>query len=597
VTFEFGPLQLDEPSRVLRLSGREVAVQPRIFDLLAYLLRHRQRVVPKDELLDALWPGVTVTDNSLQRAVSVLRAVLRPAGLEDAVRNVPRAGYRFGFDVQPAGDLAGPGLAHGEDLGEARAALAAQCWVEAADRYAAVDGRDPLSGEDLDGWALALQCLGRPSDAIALLVRAVSAHSDGGSREAAAASATTLAGIHLERGEAAVAAGWLARARDLVSDGPETAATGLILWMQSRLAAAEAEPETALALAEAAYDIGRRVDDVRVTALGLMYRGFFRLSLGRTREGLADQDHAAALALSNKLDPMTGGVLYCNVLWACRTFGDWSRANQWTLSYQEFCSLAGMRFSGSCQLHRAEVLGVQGTLDEALAHVTQALSRLDSDAPWALGDAHRVIGDIHAAMGNRAAAHQAYQSCYDLGWSPEPGHAMLLLEEGEPQAALASLERSLIGRSWWTLQRQGMLLAHLAVVAAHAGERARAEELIGDLAGQEDRWPMPSIRALTNEAAALLARQAGDSHGTLRHLHLARQLWTSIGARLEAARLRLTIAECLIEDGDGSGAETEVGAACAAAESLDSDRLREGCRALRRRLSREPSPRPGGTSP
>ena len=63
--------------------------------MLVYLVRSRERVVSKDELLDALWPGVTVTDNSLQRAVSTLRGVLREGGMEDAIRNFPRAGYRF----------------------------------------------------------------------------------------------------------------------------------------------------------------------------------------------------------------------------------------------------------------------------------------------------------------------------------------------------------------------------------------------------------------------------------------------------------------------------------------------------------------------
>ena len=59
---EFGPFQLDEPGRVLRLADREIPLQPRVFDLLVYLVRSRTRVVPKDELLDALWPGITVTE-------------------------------------------------------------------------------------------------------------------------------------------------------------------------------------------------------------------------------------------------------------------------------------------------------------------------------------------------------------------------------------------------------------------------------------------------------------------------------------------------------------------------------------------------------
>jgi ATP/maltotriose-dependent transcriptional regulator MalT len=255
------------------------------------------------------------------------------------------------------------------------------------------------------------------------------------------------------------------------------------------------------------------------------------------------------------------------------------------VGYQQFCSDSGMRFSGSCQLHRAEVLGVHGSLRDGLRHINESLSRLPDDAPWAVGDAHRVLGDLQAALGDTDAARAAYEKSYALGWNPEPGYAMLLLEQGEPEAAYAALERSLIGQSWWTLQRQGMLLAHLALVAAHAGRHEKAQALIDDLASQHDRWPMPSIRALTNEAAAVLARKRGHADEALRRLHLARQLWTSIDSRLNAAKLRLQIADLQLASGDRSGAATEMRVALAAADELDSGMLREQCFALQARLA------------
>src|SRR5262249_55942477 len=144
----------------------------------------------------------------------------------------------------------------------------------------------------------------------------------------------TLAKIHVERGELAVAKGWHKRAAALIGPASESREYGLWCWMGSRIAAAEGEPEQALALAEQGYAIGRQLDDPVVESLGLVYRGFFKLCLGETDAGLADQDFAAALGLSSDLDPVVGGILYCNVLWACRNFGDWARANQWTLGYE-----------------------------------------------------------------------------------------------------------------------------------------------------------------------------------------------------------------------------------------------------------------------
>lgn len=589
MTFEFGPFLLDEPARALRLRQRELTLQPRVFDLLVYLVRSRERVVSKDELLDALWPGVTVTDNSLQRAISTLRGVLREGGMEDAIKNFPRAGYRFHVEAGIA-EVQAAALAPAQRRGDpvellraARRATAQHRWSDAASHFETADPVNQFGGEDFDGWAVALQCLGKPSEAIPVLVRAVAAWSQAGNDDLAAASAVSLATILLERGDFAVAKGWLARAQELTSALPDSLAEGSVLWLLSRIAATEGDPQAAFELADAAYNFGLRRGDARTESLGLMYRGFFRLSLGDTKGGLADQDHAAAIALSNNFDPVTGGVLYCNILWACRTFGDWSRANQWTLGYQQFCTSSRMEFSGSCQLHRAEVLGIQGSLHDALDHINDALSRLTDDAPWAVGDAHRVLGDIQSAIGNTDAALAAYEKSYALGWNPEPGHALLLLERGETEAAFISLERSLIGQSWWTLQRQGMLLAHLALVAAHSGRHDKAAALIGDLGDQEQRWPMPSIRALTNEAAALIARDRGEPGEALRRLHLARQLWTSVDSRLNAARLRLQIAALQLEMGDESGAVSEIRAASSTAEELESDKLRQQCEALLRR--------------
>jgi tetratricopeptide (TPR) repeat protein len=243
-----------------------------------------------------------------------------------------------------------------------------------------------------------------------------------------------------------------------------------------------------------------------------------------------------------------------------------------------------MDFSGSCQLHRAEVLGVNGSLREALAHIDEAISGLTSDAPWAVGDAFRVQGDIQSAIGDTDAALAAYQKAYALGWDPEPGHAMLLLERGEAEAAYVALERALAGQSWWTQQRRGMLQAHLAVVAVHAGRPDTARAIIAELSGQAERWPMASIRALTNEATALLARRDGQPEEALRHYHLARQLWTSIDSRPHAARLRLAIAALQIEIGDWRGATTEVRAAATAANDLGSDRLKRDGAKLTQRL-------------
>ncbi|MBR0869203.1 transcriptional regulator [Bradyrhizobium tropiciagri] len=586
MAFAFGPFELDEAGRVVLCARQEVALQPRVFDLLVYLVHHRGRVVSKDELLEAIWPDVTVTDNSLQRAVSALRAVLRKGGMAHAIRNLPGKGYRFSPDAETGQRVhaADNKLTEtGGAIGLARHAIAGKLWLQAASLFESAHEDGALTAEDLHDWALALQCVGRPTAAVPILVRAISARAKAGDAAGAALDAITLSGLHFESGQAAIGKGWLARAEDWASEIDDPPTTALVLWMKSKLAAFDGEPEQALALAEAAYTAVRHKDVVGIEALSLAFRGFYRLCLGDTRGGLADQDHAAALALSgNALDPVMGGILYCNVLWTSRMFGDWARAEQWTRTYQSFCSASGMELTGSCQLHRSEVLGIRGSLDEALHRIQDALTRLTSDAPWSIGDANRVLGDIQSAIGNDDVALEAYDRAYALGWCPEPGRAMLLLARGEAEAAYAGLERSLIGKNWWTLQRRGILLAHLALVAAHTRRNEQAEALIRELSGSPDRWPMPSIRALTNEAQAILALGRQDHEAAMRHLHLARQLWSSIDGRVQAVRLRLQIARLEFECGDIRGAAAEVHAARRIAGEIGSRKLAADCVALQR---------------
>ena len=87
----FGHIELRLAERLLLVDGQPVALGSRGFDLLKALVSQRDRVVPKDELLDQVWPGLVVEENNLQVQISGLRRVLGAR----AISTVAGQGYRF----------------------------------------------------------------------------------------------------------------------------------------------------------------------------------------------------------------------------------------------------------------------------------------------------------------------------------------------------------------------------------------------------------------------------------------------------------------------------------------------------------------------
>jgi DNA-binding winged helix-turn-helix (wHTH) protein/class 3 adenylate cyclase/predicted ATPase len=99
--FAFGDAELDSDRRELRLGGKSVPIEPQVFDLLAYLLRHRDRVVSKEELLNAVWGGRIVSDGALSTRLNAVRRALGDNGRgQRLVRTYPRKGIRFIGEVQ-----------------------------------------------------------------------------------------------------------------------------------------------------------------------------------------------------------------------------------------------------------------------------------------------------------------------------------------------------------------------------------------------------------------------------------------------------------------------------------------------------------------
>lgn len=106
--YRFKDVIVDEDRRVLIVSGRECDLQPRVFDLLTYLIHNRDRAVSKEEIEDAVWQGMFVSYTVLSRAVmKARRAVGDDARQQSVIKTLHGHGYRFVAELDDEPEAAG----------------------------------------------------------------------------------------------------------------------------------------------------------------------------------------------------------------------------------------------------------------------------------------------------------------------------------------------------------------------------------------------------------------------------------------------------------------------------------------------------------
>lgn len=103
--YRFGAFELDPPARELRRDGERVALPPKSFDCLAYLIAHRDRAVGRDELIAAVWGRVDISDTVVAQTMLRARKALGDPGesAQRFVRTVPRFGYHW---ITPVDEVA-----------------------------------------------------------------------------------------------------------------------------------------------------------------------------------------------------------------------------------------------------------------------------------------------------------------------------------------------------------------------------------------------------------------------------------------------------------------------------------------------------------
>ena len=99
--YEFGPYRLNPALRLLSNNQTVIPLQPKAFELLLVLVENTDRVLLKDHLLEAVWPGTFVEESNLTQNIFLLRKALGEAkGVHRYIITVPGRGYRFAESVR-----------------------------------------------------------------------------------------------------------------------------------------------------------------------------------------------------------------------------------------------------------------------------------------------------------------------------------------------------------------------------------------------------------------------------------------------------------------------------------------------------------------
>ena len=97
----FEEYAFDTDRRELHRGADIVSIAPQVFDLLDHLIRNRERVVSKDDLINAIWNGRIVSDAALTTRLNAARGAIGDSGEQQRlIKTLPRKGFRFVGDVR-----------------------------------------------------------------------------------------------------------------------------------------------------------------------------------------------------------------------------------------------------------------------------------------------------------------------------------------------------------------------------------------------------------------------------------------------------------------------------------------------------------------
>ena len=456
------------------------------------------------------------------------------------------------------------------ELGRGRARYRRRAWAEAYKSLSHVDRVAPLAADDLELLAMSAYLIARDSDYLDAIERAHNAHLRAGNNLRAIRCAFWLGLRLLFRGETGHATGWFSRARRLVDcEEQDCVEEGYVLLAEAIQQFDAGDDATISAVAAAAAAIGDSYGEMDLVVIARHLQGKASLRQGRMAEGMSLLDEAMLPVVAGELSPWVTGLIYCSVIEGCQQVLAMDRAREWTAALARWCEEQPemVSFTGKCLVHRAEIMRLHGTWEEALTEAKRCCERFEKGIdPQRPAGAWYEQAEIHRLRGDFEAAEAAYRIASRLGVEPQPGLALLRMTQGRSETAVRAIRR-VAGATTDPFRLAALLPAYVEIML-DAGHVADARAAAWQLEQIAERYDTGLLGAIAAHARGAVELAEGDAQAALSLLRRALQLWQEVDAPHEVARARFLAGLACRTLGDEEGAELELDAARAAFEQL-----------------------------
>jgi tetratricopeptide (TPR) repeat protein len=414
------------------------------------------------------------------------------------------------------------------------------------------DGDGLLGATDLPVLGEVAYAAGHLDVAIEAWERAHAACMQAGDEVAAAGAAVRVA-MHLLFDTALMAPvrGWVARAERLLDGRGETPAHAWVAVVRGFERMLTGDLASARRSARRAVEVGATWDPA-ACALGRVAEARLLILDGDVQQGLALLDEVGVATVSGDLDPLSTGVVYCELVCALQGLAQYDVAEEWTEAMERWCETNAIgSLHGRCRVHRAEILRLRGSCNDAESQALVACEELRPYLRRELGWPLNELGRIRLHKGDIGGAEEALLAAHRAGWDPQPGLALVRLAQGDAATAAASvrdaLERPLRVPSKerppnTDLQRAPLLEAQVEIEIA-VGDIGRARSAADELERVAARFASKALAASATLARGRVWLVAGEAARAERSLSEAVRLWNEVGAPYEAARARMNLAD------------------------------------------------------